>query len=191
MLPTTSFDIGNIMGKVHETISDNIREWVEQQQMFFVSSAPLSGDGHINCSPKGIDSLRITGPKSVVYQDLTGSGAETIAHVQENQRILIMLCSFAGPPQIVRFHGTGSVHKIGSPGFAEYEAFFPKRIDCRAFISVEVTRIGTSCGYAVPLYDYVGQRNVLDLWAEKKGNEGLVNYREQKNKHSIDGLPAL
>ena len=131
------------------------------------------------------------GPNSVVYQDLTGSGAETIAHVQENDRILIMLCSFTGPPQIVRFHGKGSVHRIGSEGYAHYEKLFPKRVDCRAFIAVDVTRIGTSCGYSVPLYEYAGQRDVLDKWAEKKGADGLVAYREKKNRQSIDGLPAL
>ena len=179
------------MGKVHATITDDIREWVESQHMFFVASAPLTAEGHINCSPKGIDSLRITGPNSVVYQDLTGSGAETIAHVQENDRILIMLCSFTGPPQIVRFHGKGSVHHIGSEGYAHYEKLFPKRVDCRAFIAVDVTRIGTSCGYSVPLYEYAGQRDVLDKWAEKKGADGLVAYREKKNRQSIDGLPAL
>ena len=179
------------MGKVHDTISDSIREWVQKQQMFFVASAPLTGEGHINCSPKAIDSLQITGPNSVVYQDLTGNGAETIAHVQENERILIMLCSFTGPPQIVRFHGKGTVHPIGSAGFAKFAELFPKRIDCRAFISVDVTRIGTSCGYAVPLFDYVGQRDVLDKWAEKKGPEELVAYRQKKNRLSIDGLPAL
>jgi hypothetical protein len=179
------------MGKTHSEITDSIKEWVDHQQMFFVASAPLSGEGHINCSPKGIDSLRIIGPNEVVYQDLTGSGIETIAHVQENSRILIMLCSFTGPPQIVRFHGIGSVHKVGTQGFNEFGQFFNHRIDCRAYISVEVTRVSTSCGYSVPLYEYVGQRDVLDKWAEKKGPDGLVEYRKFKNSLSIDGLPGF
>ena len=117
------------MGKTYSEISDAIKSWVEAQQMFFVASAPLTETGHINCSPKGIDSLRITGPRTVVYQDLTGSGVETIAHVQENGRILIMLCAFAGAPRIVRFHGIGRVHKIGTEGYQEYAQFLTLSIN--------------------------------------------------------------
>ena len=179
------------MGKTHGEISEDIKAWVESQKMFFVASAPLAAEGHINCSPKGIDSLRVTGTKSVVYQDLTGSGAETIAHVQENARIVIMLCSFEGLPQIVRFHGVGSVHKIGSDEYQCYAALFSEQAGCRAYISVDVKRIGTSCGYSAPLYDFVGQRDILQKWAEKKGAEGLVEYRRLKNQKSIDGLPGF
>lgn len=179
------------MGKVLESITDGIRDWVEQQQMFFVASAPLQEDGHINCSPKGIDSLRITGPHEVVYQDLTGSGIETIAHIRENGRILIMLCSFTGPPQIVRFHGVGRSIQAGDVEFEQLAQLFPHHPGCRAFIRVQVTRVSSSCGYSVPLYDFVGQRDVLDKWTEAKGDDGLLAYRQKKNMQSIDGLPGL
>lgn len=179
------------MGKVLDTIDDSLKSWVEKQQMFFVASAPLSADGHINCSPKGISSLRITGAKEVIYQDLTGSGVETIAHIQENGRILIMLCSFEGPPQIVRFHGLGTYLAKGTAEYIGAAKLFPVQAGCRAFIKVAVSRISTSCGYSVPLYDYVGQRDILDKWSAEKGEEGLNEYRRKKNSLSIDGLPGL
>ena len=179
------------MGKVLEAIDDVLKEWVERQKMFFVASAPLSSDGHVNCSPKGIDTLRITGPNEVLYQDLTGSGIETISHVRENRRILIMLCSFEGPPQIVRFHGHGTYMQRGSDAFDKAARLFPFRPGCRAFIRVDVIRISKSCGFSVPRYDYVGQRDVLDKWASSKGEAGLEEYRALKNSRSIDGLPGL
>lgn len=179
------------MGQVHPEITKPIQNWVEKQQMFFVATAPLSGEGHVNCSPKGIDSFRVLDPHTVVYQDLTGSGAETIAHVQENERILIMFCAFEGPPKIVRFHGKGRIHKLGTPTFAQLALHFPHHVGCRAFITVDVTRVSSSCGYSVPLYEYVGQRDVLDVWSEKKGEDGLVEYRKKKNTLSIDGLPGF
>lgn len=179
------------MGQVLSEIPGDLKEWVAEQQMFFVATAPLSLQGHVNCSPKGIDSLRILGPKKVVYQDLTGSGIETIAHIRENNRLVIMLCAFEGPPRIVRFYGRGSYCTPGSDDFEEYSRLFPERIDCRAFIVMDVTRVSTSCGFAVPLYDHVGQRDVLDKSAERKGEEGLAKYRKKKNARSIDGLPAL
>jgi len=179
------------MGQVHAEITTPIQRWVESQHVFFVSTAPLSPNGHVNCSPKGIDSFRVLDPHTVVYQDLTGSGVETIAHVQENDRILIMFCAFEGPPRIVRFHGRGTVHKLGTDSYAAMALHFAHRMDCRAFISIDVTRVSSSCGYSVPLYDYVGQRDVLDTWAEKKGPEGLEAYRKKKNTTSIDGLPGF
>jgi len=179
------------MGKVVPEIDPALKAWVETQKMFFVASAPLAREGHVNCSPKGIDSLRILGPKEVVYQDLTGSGVETVAHVRENGRILIMLCAFEGPPKIVRFHGVGYYVARGTREFDQYAEHFPERPDCRAFIRVEVARISTSCGFSVPLYEYVGQRDVLDKWADAKGEEGLDEYRREKNALSIDGLPGL
>lgn len=179
------------MGKVHEIIDDSLKEWVCKQHMFFVATAPMASDGHVNCSPKGIDSLRITGPREVVYQDLTGSGVETISHIQENRRIVIMLCAFEGPPQIVRFHGLGTVVRPGTCDYDQCADLFPERPGCRAFITVAVTRVSSSCGFSVPLYEYVGQRNVLDRWAEAKGPEGLEAYRRKNNARSLDGLPGL
>src|SRR4051812_26631942 len=115
------------MGKIHEHITPELSDWIAKQKIFFVSTAPLSSEGHINCSPKGLDSFRIVDEHSVVYQDLTGSGVETIAHIQENGRILILFCAFDGPPKIVRFHGKGSVVTPDHPDYALYDGLFPSR----------------------------------------------------------------
>jgi hypothetical protein len=179
------------MGKLFDTITPQLQEWISAQKIFFVATAPLSGEGHINCSPKGLDSLRVTGPDTVVYQDLTGSGVETIAHLKENRRIVIMFCAFDGPPKIVRIHGQGEVIEPGQSEFAELEGIFPPHQGTRAFIRVKATRISDSCGYAVPLMDYRGDRDVLDKWVANKGDDGLKIYRAEKNLQSIDGLPGL
>jgi hypothetical protein len=179
------------MGKIHEYITPEITSWIAHQKIFFVSSAPLSGNGHINCSPKGLDSFRIINEHTVVYQDLTGSGVETIAHLKENGRILIMFCAFDGPPKIVRFHGTGSVIMSDHGTYQQYDNLFPKRQGTRAYIQIDVTRISDSCGYSVPLYEYRSERDILDKWCANKGDDGLIAYRNQKNRFSIDGLPGL
>lgn len=179
------------MGKLYAGIDAALREWVAKQKMFFVATAPLSADAHVNCSPKGLDSFRILDEHTVAYQDLTGSGVETIAHLKENGRIVIMFCAFEGPPRIVRFHGRGEVVATGHPDFAGLCAQFPDRDGTRAFIRVRVERISDSCGYAVPLYEFRKDRDVLDKWTDAKGSEGLKIYRAQKNTESIDGLPGL
>ncbi|MCB0696072.1 MAG: pyridoxamine 5'-phosphate oxidase family protein [Chitinophagaceae bacterium] len=179
------------MGKVFDIITPELEQWITAQKMFFVSTAPLSGEGHINCSPKGLDSFRITGPNTVVYQDLTGSGVETIAHLQENGRIVIMFCAFEGPPKIVRLHGRGEVITPSHTDYPALDSLFPNRIDVRAYIRITTTRISDSCGYAVPLYDYKAQRDVLDKYAERKGSDGLIEYRAKKNRVSLDGLKGL
>ena len=179
------------MGKLYESITPALEEWIGEQKIFFVSTAPLTAGGHINCSPKGLDSLRITGPQEAVYQDLTGSGIETIAHVRENGRILIMFCAFSGPPKIVRLHGTGSVITPGHTDYERYDRLFPARLGTRAYIRIDVHRISDSCGYSVPLYDFKQDRDVLDKWSANKGEEGIKAYRTQKNRFSIDGLPGL
>lgn len=179
------------MGKVFGEISESIQAWVEKQKIFFVATAPLSEAGYVNCSPKGADSLRILSPTLVAYQDLTGSGVETIAHIRENERIVIMLCAFEGPPQIVRFFGQGTYLPKGSDRFQELAGHFEDKSGWRAIITVDVTRVGASCGYSVPLYDFVGQRDVLDKWSAAKGEEGLAAYQKLKNAQSIDGLPGL
>lgn len=179
------------MGKLFEVISPEMQKWIEHQKMFFVATAPLSETGHVNCSPKGLDTFRITGPNTAIYQDLTGSGAETIAHLQENKRIVIMFCAFDGPPKIVRLHGTGEVITEGHADYAELAEQFPPRLGFRSYIRITATRISDSCGYAVPLYDFKQERDVLDKYSLNKGEEGLKEYRALKNKVSIDGLPAL
>lgn len=179
------------MGKVFDSITPELQRWISKQKMFFVATAPLAGTGHINCSPKGGDSFRVLGPRAIAYQDLTGSGIETIAHLRENGRVVIMFCAFRGPPKIVRLHGRGKVIEPSDDRFAEAAAGFTPHPGTRAIIRIEVERISDSCGYAVPLYDFVGERTVLDEWIDRKGPEGLVDYRARRNAESIDGLPGL
>lgn len=179
------------MGRQFEEIDAALREWIEAQRVFFVATAPLSRDGQVNCSPKGLDTLRIVGPREVAYLDLTGSGAETIAHLRENGRIVVMFCAFAGPPRIVRLHGRGSVVLPGSPEWHDLRALFPAQSGDRAIVWVEASRISDSCGFGVPLYDFVAQRDALPQWSDKRGPEGLARYRRDKNARSIDGLPSL
>ena len=179
------------MGKLYNIITPDLQSWIENQKMFFVASAPLSSEGHVNVSPKGLDSFRILSPSLVAYQDLTGSGAETIAHVKENKRIVIMFCAFDGPPKIVRLYGKGEVIIPDNNQFNFFEEQFPKHKSTRAFINITLTRIQDSCGYGVPFYDFRSDRDTMTKWADVKGAEGILEYRALKNKQSIDGLPAL
>jgi hypothetical protein len=179
------------MSKQLETIDPELAAWILQQRLFFVATAPLSPSGHVNTSPKGGESFRILGPLEVAYQDYTGSGAETAAHLRENGRIVIMFCAFAGPPRIVRLHGHGAVITPGHPRFAELASRFPPNPGTRAFIHASITRVSSSCGYAVPCFDFRGPRDMLDRWTAKHDPEQLQAYRARKNQQSIDGLPAF
>jgi hypothetical protein len=179
------------MGKVHEQIDQQLGEFIRAQQMFFVATGPLSASGHINLSPKGLDTLRIMGPHTLAYLDYVGSGAETIAHVRENGRIVIMLCAFEGPPRIVRLHGRGEVLEPQHPDFAGLRGSFPAGPAGRAIVRISITRIADSCGYGVPLYSFEGHRSQLGKWAARKGAQGVLQYQRDNNLSSIDGLPAL
>jgi hypothetical protein len=172
-------------------ISPELAGWWQQQPVFFVATAPLSAEGHVNLSPKGLDTLRLIGPRRVAYLDLTGSGAETIAHIRENERVTLMACAFSGPPRISRIHGTGVVHAVGSAGFAELADRFPDLPGTRSIIDIAVARVSTSCGYAVPEMALVGPRDRLTRWADAKGPDGIERYWGSHNRASIDGLPAL
>lgn len=178
------------MATVHERITPPVRQWIEQQHVFFVATAPLSGDGHVNVSPKGLDTLRILDDVRVAYLDLTGSGAETIAHLRENGRITLMFTAFDGPPRIVRLQGRGRAVLPTDGEWAELHAGFAEHRGQRAIIEVTCDRISDSCGFSVPLYDYVGPRTRLTEWADHRTDEELVAYRATKNARSIDGLPA-
>src|SRR4051812_16831954 len=178
------------MAERFASISDDLGRWWSEQPMFFVATAPAGDSGHVNVSPKGLDTLRILDPQRVAYLDLTGSGVETIAHLRDNGRITLMACAFNGAPRISRIYGTGSVHELGSPGFDGLRGLFPDLPGARAVIDVAVDRVTTSCGYAVPLMDAVGDRDRLLDWARAKGDDGLVAYRESKNATSIDALPG-
>jgi hypothetical protein len=179
------------MGKTFSEITDGLAGFMARQQMFFVASAPLSGEGHINLSPKGLDSFRVLDPRTVAYLDLTGSGVETIAHVKENQRLVIMFCAFEGPPKIVRLHGRAEVLEPGHPEFAALASRFPPRRAVRAIIRLGVERIADSCGYGIPIYEYREQRSTLLDWAEHKDEQTIATYQQQKNAVSIDGLPGV
>ena len=179
------------MGKVFDQIDETLRQFVERQHLFFVATAPASVDGHVNCSPKGLDTFRILGPATVAYLDYTGSGAETIAHLRENGRIVILFCAFEGPPKIVRFHGKGEVIEPDHPDFASLIGLFDPNPGLRSIIRIAVDRISDSCGFGVPLMRFESDRRQLPSWMEKKGEEGLERYKQQKNAVSIDGIPAL
>jgi Pyridoxamine 5'-phosphate oxidase len=179
------------MGKVFSELTDELQAFIAAQQLFFVATAPLDATGHVNLSPKGLDTFRVLGPTTVAYLDLTGSGVETIAHLRENGRLTIMFCAFAGRPRIVRLHGTGRVIVPMSAEWPTLSAHFPLLPGIRSIITLELDRIADSCGYSVPLYEFVGHRNQLLDWATKKGEDELAHYREQKNAASIDRLPGL
>jgi hypothetical protein len=179
------------MGKFDDGITPELSHWIERQHLFFVATAPLANDGLINCSPKGMDTFRILGPRDVAYLDLTGSGIETVAHCRENGRIVFMFCALEGPPKIVRLHGTGEVYLPGSPQYDSLSNLFPAYVGSRAIVRARLTRISDSCGYGVPLYRHVGDRKTLVRWSESKGEEGLMQYRRAKNARSVNGLPGL
>lgn len=179
------------MGKIYETITPHLKTFIEKQKMFFVSTAPLSKDGSVNISPKGLDSLRIIDETTVAYLDLTGSGAETIAHLKENQRITFLFCAFDGPPKLVRLYGKGEVFERETAGFDELKPLFPEYVSARSIIKVKLNRIADACGYTVPLYDFKEDRDTMKKWVDNKGADALVEYREIKNKVSVDGLPAF
>jgi predicted pyridoxine 5'-phosphate oxidase superfamily flavin-nucleotide-binding protein len=179
------------MGKVSETIDERVREFIGKQHLFFVATAPSGSEGRVNLSPKGLDTFRILDDRTVSYLDFVGSGVETIAHLGENGRIVIMFCAFEGPPKIVRLHGRGETIEPADARFASLRDGFPSAPGTRAVVVVHVERVSDSCGYSVPLYRYEGERSQLGAWAEKKGPDGLVQYQRDKNGASIDGLPGL
>jgi Pyridoxamine 5'-phosphate oxidase len=191
------------MGKLYPELDERLTKFIVSQSIFFVATAPcLTPDGnggHINVSPKGYrDTFAILGPTTVAYLDLTGSGAETIAHLRQNGQITIMFCSFEHQPKILRLYGAGRVVLPGEPSWDELAGYFPDpseseagRDSRRAIIVVDVHRIADSCGYAVPVMELVAERDVLTRWADGKSVEELAAYRAAKNAVSIDGLPAL
>jgi len=179
------------VAKTFDGIDDALSAWLSEQPVFFVATAPLAADGHVNLSPRGLDSFSVLGPHRVAWVDRTGSGVETIAHLRENGRIVLMFCAFTGPPKIVRLHGRGRVCLPGSPEYDDVTARHVDSVGTRAVIVVDLHRVSDTCGYGVPLMELVGERDQLDRWAAAKGPEGLAAYRAEKNAVSLDGLPAL
>ena len=179
------------MSKDYQEIDEHIQRWVERQHLFFVSTAPRADNGLINCSPKGLDGLRILGPMQMAYADIGGSGIETVAHLKENGRIVIMLCAFEGPPKIFRFYGQGRVVEPHDEEFTSLVARFPEMPAIRNFVIVDVELILDSCGYGVPLYEYKGERESLSNWCAARTEDELLSYRIEKNAQSLDGLSGL
>ena len=189
------------MGTVFNGIDEHLRTWIASQSLFFVATAPTGAAGRVNVSPKGpIGTLQVLDASTIAYMDMVGSGAETIAHLRENGRIVIMLCAFSGPPRILRLHGRGEVVLASDPRFDELiERFdFQEPVIAearRSIVVVDVERVADSCGYGVPLMSYEGERPHADAWASKKlrvgGPDALLDYQRDTNAYSIDGLPAV
>jgi hypothetical protein len=179
------------MGKIYATINNKLASWLSDQKIFFVATAPLSPSGHINCSPKDGASFRILNEQTVAYLDLIGSGVETIAHLKENGRIVLMFCAMEGPPKIVRLHGHGEAIEPKHPDYESLRAAFQDLPGLRAFIQIRLTRISDSCGFGVPVYEFRGERSQLKKWVKRKGEPSLAAYRQEKNSRSIDGLPGV
>jgi hypothetical protein len=180
------------MAQVFEDISEKLAAFLMAQPVFFVATAPSSPDGHINCSPKGnVGAFRVLAPRTVVYRDLNGSGAETISHLRENGRIVLMFCAFEGPPRIVRLQGRGRPVFEQDPDFDPLSEQFDGAPHTRCFVLVDVDRISDSCGFGVPLMTFERHRDKLEPWAEKMGEDGLARYRASHNRLSVDGLPGV
>ncbi len=162
------------MGKVYAQISPELADWIGQQQMFFVATAPLDGEGHINCSPKGCDTLRIIGPQRVAYLDLLGSGSETITHVRENGRLVIMFCAYDDVPKIVRLHGTARVITPETEQWRELLPHFSLLPGARSIVDLALSRISDSCGFGVPRYEFLGARKSPAKWSPHKSATGAM-----------------
>ena len=178
------------MGSFFNSISDRHQEFIKAQHMFFVSTAPLHSEGHINLSPKGLDSFRVLSPNKVAYMDIVGSGNETSAHILENGRITFMFCAFAGPPNILRLYGKGYAVLPETEEWEEIAQRFILMPATRQIIVADISKVQTSCGFGIPYYAYKGERDHAEKWAAKKGADGLIQYQQDKNMRSMDGLPT-
>jgi hypothetical protein len=176
------------MARFYPALEDRHLDFIAVQKLFFTATAPA--DGRINLSPKGMDSLRVLDPRRVVYLDLTGSGNETAAHLRKDGRLTLMFCSFDAEPLILRLYGRGQTVRRQDAAWAEFRRHFPALPGERQLIVLDIDSVQTSCGHAVPLFDYRGERDTLARWAEKKGPTGLLDYWREKNTLSIDGLPT-
>jgi Pyridoxamine 5'-phosphate oxidase len=179
------------MAKLYDAIDDKLAAFIAKQKMFFVATAPLSSEGHVNLSPKGYDAFRILGPKQVAYADLGGSGIETVAHARENGRITIMFCAFEGPALILRLYGKASVMQFDDPRFDAELARFPGFERARNIVFVDVERVADSCGWGVPFYDFKGERDQLKRAIDHLEPQALTDKRYKGNAESIDGLTGL
>jgi len=177
--------------KVYDHLDEKLIKFIEAQKMFFVATAPLSADGHVNMSPKGYDAFKILGPNEVAYLDLGGSGIETQAHIQENGRITIMFCAYEGPANIVRLYGKGEAIDFDHPDYPDLLAMFPGYDKARAVIKIKLDRIQDSCGWGVPFYEFKGERDQLQRYLDNKSEDEWHQSRREKNAESIDGLAGI
>jgi len=178
------------MAKFFNEIQPHHKEFIEKQRVFCVASAPLSADGHVNLSPKGMDCFKVFSPNRVAYMDIIGSGNETSAHILENGRITFMFCAYEGPPNILRLYGKGYTIIPGDEDWQELSANFKLVLATRQIIVADINMVQTSCGFSVPYYSYEGERDHAEKWASNKGAEGLEAYKAEKNLESLDGLPT-
>ncbi|MCH9654595.1 MAG: pyridoxamine 5'-phosphate oxidase family protein [Planctomycetes bacterium] len=176
------------MGQRTSELTEKQREFIAEQKMFFVGTA--TADSRINVSPKGMDSFRVMGPNQVIWLNVTGSGNETSAHIQEDGRMTIMFCAFTGKPVILRLYGRATVIHPYDAEWKALFAHFPSIPGARQVFDMRVDLVQTSCGMGVPFYDYVEEREQLTTWATKQGEEGVHNYWQEKNQLSLDGKPT-
>ena len=174
------------MGKKLDFITDELKEFIENQKLFFVGTA--SNDGRVNVSPKGTDSFRVINMNKIVWLNLTGSGNETAAHLIKNNRMTIMFCAFEGKPLILRLYGEAKIYHKRDSDFYKYSKLFPDNIGARQIIEMDVNLVQTSCGFAVPFMDFKEERTTLNSWAEKQGKDKIEEYWKNKNTLSIDGF---
>ena len=176
------------MAEQFDVLSTELIEWIGQQHVFFVGTA--AQDGRVNLSPKGQDSLRVVNEREIVWLNLTGSGNETAAHLLDRNRITLMWCAFEGLPRILRVYGSADIVHPRDDEWDDCASLIPPPVGARQYFKVTVDLVQTSCGYAVPLMDYVEDRQVLANWAQKRGEEGIREYWREKNQLSIDGFPT-
>jgi hypothetical protein len=180
------------MGTVYARLDDKLRRFIAAQHLYFVASAPLAGDGLVNVSPKGyVDTFAVLDDVTVAYLDLTGSGIETLAHLRENGRLTVMFCSFDRQPKILRLQGRGEVVLASDERWSDLVGRFGEHVGVRSIVVLHIDRIADSCGYAVPQYEFTGERDVLDADHARHGREYVENYQRTRNATSLDGLPAL
>jgi hypothetical protein len=176
------------MAKFYTALNEELRAFIAAQHIFFNASAP--NQGRINVSPKGLDTFRILSDTCVAYLDLTGGENETAAHLAENGRLTLMFCSFDAKPSILRFYGRGRVVHARHPEWQSLHVHFPVMPGERQIIILDIESIMTTCGFAVPLYEFKGDREMLTEWSCKMGEERLEEYQHKRNERSIDGLPT-
>lgn len=174
------------MGKKLDSITTELKAFIEAQKIFFVGTA--AADGRVNVSPKGTDSFRVINENKIVWLNLTGSGNETAAHLLKNSRMTIMFCAFEGKPLILRLYGHANIYHKRDAGFHQYAQLFPQNVGARQIIEMEVDLVQTSCGFAVPFMDFKEERTALNAWAEKQGEDNIKAYWKEKNTTSIDGF---